>query len=117
MKAIKVLLVALLSMSVLCACSSNKSNDNQGSESKPVDLVGTWQQVDGPEDAYLVLTLNSDGSGSLMTEPVDMGVPLDYEVNGTTITAHLGSVDDNTQMEYLSDTDQIKYADILFSRK
>ena len=81
-----------------------------------IDVVGSWTQLDPPEDSYSVLELKDDGSGSLMTEPEDIGVPLNYEVDGTTITTHLGSVDDNTLMEYLPDTDQIKYDNIYFSR-
>lgn len=111
MKKYIILLSVLCMTLLLCACGKGKS-----SSKKSVDLVGTWTQKDAGTDSYFVLELKADGSGSLMTEPEDIGLPLNYEIDGTSIMTHLGDAEDNTPMEYLKDSDQIQYNDILFNR-
>jgi len=90
-------------------------DDSTGNTSS-MNIIGTWTQNNSDKDYYLVLELKDDGSGSLMSEPEDMGLPLNYEIDGTHIITHIGDTDDNTPMEYNPDTDQIIYGDICFSR-
>jgi len=111
MKKTHILLSVFLLALLMCACK-NKATDTNASNS----VVGIWTQADAGSDSYMVLTLEEDGSGSLITMPQDIGVPMDYEFDGTSIVAHMGSIDDTTIMEYLKSSDQIQYNNILFNR-
>lgn len=126
MKKSLALLSALGMAFILCACGANNTNtaapaaadsssDAAASTETSYNIVGTWTQVDAPE-SYSVLELKEDGTGSMMTMPEEIGVALSYEFEGTTLTTHLGAADDNTVMEYLPETDQIKFIDTLFAR-
>lgn len=108
-----IIILSVFCMSLLfCACEKEKSVSG-----KSVNITGTWTQTNADSDSYFVLELMDDGSGSLMTEPEDIGLPLDYEFDGTSIMTHMGSADDNTPMEYIKDSDEIHFEDVIFKRK
>jgi len=92
------------------------SNQDDGSEGT-LNIAGKWSREEPESKKTMVLELNEDGSGSLMTMPEEIGVPLSYETDGNNITAHLGSADDITPMEYLPESDQISYDGNVFDRQ
>jgi len=116
MKKLVTIILSIGMAALLCACGNKTAESATESGDTNYDIIGTWTQIDSENEYYFVLNLREDGSGNLMTEPDDIGLPLAYEVDGTSIMTHMGSADDNSPMEYLPDSDQIQYGDIYFAR-
>ncbi len=79
----------------------------EDAEEETKSVVGTWV------DSAITYTFNSDGSGSVINKDTGTGVPFDYEVSGSEITFHMGSVDnvDIASFELDGDTLALTFAD------
>lgn len=78
-------------------------------------LIDIWAS-ETDDNLYVTLAFDTDNTGHILTMPEETGVAFAYEVNGNDIVAHIGSVEDNTEMTYLEDSDQISYDGNVYSR-
>lgn len=77
-------------------------------------ILGAWRSVEAEgAERYELLTLNEDGTGSLMNMPEDMGVPLAWYAADGGWTVCLGGPDETAALSYDADAGRlsIRYAD------
>ena len=77
-------------------------------------ILGAWRSVeDEGAERYELLTLNGDGTGSLMNMPEDMGVALAWYAADGGWTVCLGGPDETAGLSYDADTNRlsIRYVD------
>lgn len=99
---IKSVLVLALSIVTFLSCSSK---DDDGSSSIRTELVGTWSGYlndadDGP--SYIIVTYNSDGTGTLQEDLGTLG--FNWEATSNTVTLSFIDTEDVVILTYsLSD--------------
>ncbi len=113
-----VLLVAVLALALLAGCQSNQSQAPAQSD----EPASSAPDNAGAEDSFRLGAWRGDGmyyffdadGGSTVSMENGTGVAFTYEIDGETVTFHMGSADDSTPATILRSGDaeiELKWAD------